>query len=311
MISSVIASAPGSLMLFGEHAVLYGFPAIVASASVRVTVRASLRPGGRLRIHSALGQLDVPLQAAPPPPPEFRFAQPAALEGAAGILDGLEMDIASNAPATVGLGTSAAVTVAVLAATKVLRGAAPAPAPLLVTARRIVRAAQGGAGSGADVAASLWGGALYYFQDRDIPEQLPYLPGVRVVYSGYKTPTPEVIRRVAAARAAEPARFDRWFEQIGENAAQAAEAFRRGDGPAVGHLANAAHELMVALGVCDTELSAIVAALRATPGICGAKISGSGLGDCAIGFGAGGNYHGPGFPLEVSLAADGLRWEIA
>ncbi len=311
MSSSALASAPGSLMLFGEHAVLRGYPAIVAAVSARVRVAAAPRKDGRLRIRSGLGELDVPLHDAPPPPPAFRFAQAAAVEGAGRRLDGLDIEIESDALSTVGLGTSAAVTVAVLAAVQTLAGREPDPVALLAAGRRIVRATQGGVGSGADVAASVFGGALFYRMDMDAPEGLPLLPPMLAVYSGHKTPTAEVIRRVAAASAADPSRYGAIFERIGETTLRAAASFRRGDSDAVGGFANAAHEHLVALGVCDDDLAAIVAALRGTPGVRGAKISGSGLGDCAIGFGNAGAYQGPGAPLAVALASEGARWMLS
>lgn len=297
-------------MLFGEHAVLYGCPAIVGAVSARVTVCATAGSHGRLKIRSDLGQLDVPLRDPPPPPPAFRFAQTAACSAACERLEGLELAIKSEMPPTVGLGTSAAVTVAVLAATLLVGGEEPSGERLLAEGREIIRKVQGGVGSGADVAASAFGGACLYHADCEKPERLPCLPDLLVVYAGYKTPTSEVIRRVAAARSVDAPRYDAIFAAIGRIAEAAAAAFRSCDVQAIGRLANEGHEQMAALGVCDDMLESIVAALRATPGVCGAKISGSGLGDCAIGFGACSGYQGPGAVVNVSLSGRGAEWSF-
>ncbi len=311
MPQTFVASAPGSVMLFGEHAVLRGRPAIVAAVAARVTARVAARSDGRLRARSALGALDAPWPAPPAPPPAFRFVQAAALTIAPAISGGLDIEIRSDFPATVGLGSSAAVTVAVLAAARALAGRTTAPDALLAEGRALVRAAQGGVGSGADVAASVFGGLLFYRQTDAAPERLPGLPPITLVYSGYKTPTAEVIRRVNAAAAADPDRFERIFDGIGAAAERGAEAFRRGDFAAAGRAMEEGQARMEELGVCDDTLAQIVRALRATSGILGAKISGSGLGDCALGLGAVTRYDGPGERLPVALSEAGLRVEAS
>ncbi|MDD2236061.1 MAG: galactokinase family protein, partial [Kiritimatiellae bacterium] len=51
----VIMSAPGTLMLMGEHAVLRGAPALACAVDQRIQVDLQCRRDGRLRIESALG----------------------------------------------------------------------------------------------------------------------------------------------------------------------------------------------------------------------------------------------------------------
>lgn len=41
--SKVTASAPGKLMLFGEHAVVYGYPCLVTAVDMRVWVSVALQ----------------------------------------------------------------------------------------------------------------------------------------------------------------------------------------------------------------------------------------------------------------------------
>ena len=309
MATWIEASAPGSLMLFGEHAVLHGRPALVGSVDVRVRAHARLRRDGRLILQSALGRYEAPMEAKTPPPRELRFAVGAVRRAAEGVLGGVELDIGSDFSPTVGLGSSAAVTVAVLAVVTALRGQPLNPEFLLQTGRQVVREAQGGVGSGADVAASVFGGLCLYHMDDVRPERLPGIPPIVLIYAGYKTPTAEVIHRVESARRADPARYERLFDAAGRLTMAAAAAFRLGDLSDAGLRMNAAQTVLEELGVCDSTLAAIVAALRSAPGVQGAKISGSGLGDGVIGLGGTAGYRGPGCRMDVRLAESGVRLE--
>ena len=78
---------------------------------------------------------------------------------------------------------------------------------------------------------------------------------------------------------------------------------------ALGDLLNRNQGYMEEMGLSNEALDAIVRALRAAPGILGAKISGSGLGDCAIGLGEASMEGIPGQPMEVCMSRVGVRIE--
>lgn len=277
------ASAPGSLMLFGEHAVLHGRRALVCAVSSRLTVRLTPRADRRVRIESALGRHETSLDAPEPSIP-FRFVVAALAHRGAGLPAGFDLAIDSEFSPTVGLGSSAAVTVATLAALDALAGRATDRGTLARDAREIIRRVQG-AGSGADAAASVFGGIVAYRADPLDIRRIAQAPPLTLVYSGAKTPTPEVIRRVESARAAMPEIFDAIYETMGRVAEEATAAIERADWTRTGALMNVAQGLMDAIGVNNSALSSIVHALRADPGVLGAKISGSGLGDCVVAIG--------------------------
>ncbi|MDZ4199440.1 MAG: hypothetical protein U1E27_09165, partial [Kiritimatiellia bacterium] len=128
-------------------------------------------------------------------------------------------------------------------------------------------------------------------------------------YSGHKTPTPEVIRKVDAFCALYPDVTKPLFRLMGDCSRQAAAALARGDLERVGRLMDVHHGLHDALGVNTQGLACLAFALRADPGILGAKISGSGLGDCVIGLGRL-RHHGPGaLTLEIAVDPEGVRFE--
>jgi len=105
------------------------------------------------------------------------------------------------------------------------------------------------------------------------------------VYSGYKTPTHEVIAKVEKKRAQCPTVFASLYNAIDCCAKNAIIAIKKKDLAQLGLLMNIHQGLQDALGVNDAVLSKLIFELRAKPNIYGAKISGSGLGDCVIGLG--------------------------
>ena len=311
MSHTITASAPGSLMIAGEHAVLRGRRAVVAAVAQRVRVRLTARPGSdRLHVESALGRWDFQLAeiGAAPPPAKLRFVLAALARRREQLPHGLDLHIEADMSDQVGFASSAAVTVATAAALRRWLGEDGDARDLFLESREIIRAVQG-VGSGADAAAAVYGGAVLYRAEPLEVEKLPHLFPLTAVYSGHKTPTPEVVAYVEQRRQAEPERYARLFDAIDACVGRAAEAIRRADGPALGAALNDNQALMEQMGVNTPALAAIIAALRATPGVLGAKISGSGLGDCAIGLGAAAPSHCPGQPIPVTLSAQGVSFE--
>ena len=290
-------------MLLGEHAVLHGRRALACAASRRIRARLTANDGGRLSVRSALGFHEGPIDTFPVEGP-LRFVL-AAVQAARGpSLRGLELEIESECSPTVGLGSSAAVTVAVVAGLQSLAGACQ-PLDLFHTALRAVRAVQG-MGSGTDVAASVWGGVVVYraepFEVEPLEAELP----ITLVYSGSKTPTVDVVRAVEAARAKEPDRFAGLFDAMDGSVGDAIQAVRGHDLRGMGALLNRNQDLMRKLGVSNAALEAILARMKSDPHILGAKISGSGLGDCVVGLGEGSFDPAPYERIPVTMSSLGV-----
>ena len=283
-LKEVTCSAPGSLMLMGEHAVLHGRRALCAAITQRVHVALQPRVDRRLRIRSALGDLDTTLDALKVQPP-FTFVLATLLRQRQQLTHGLDITIKTEFSHQLGFGSSAAVTVALLRALdKMFMLGLRQPAAFLAEARAIVRDVQG-VGSGADAAASLCGGIVLYRAQPQQVRVLPVAPPLTAIYSGYKTPTPEVIAVVDRHRRLNPQLFATLFDLMDDCVACAVPCIRRKDWAGLGALMNFHHGLQTALGVNTPELEMICQRLRESVGIHGAKISGSGLGDCAVGLG--------------------------
>ncbi len=271
-------------MLMGEHAVLRGQPAMVCAINRRIKVTLSPLDDRRIHLHAALGEHETTLDELAPAE-NFRFVLAAIRALRDQLPVGFEMDIRSEMSHQMGLGSSAAVTVAVLAALHAYIGEKPAREALLETAVDLVRKVQGGVGSGADVAASIYGGCLRYFAGSKEVVKISTVPELTVLYSGSKMPTPDVIAFVDEKRKENPAIYDELDVVIGKTVQAAFEAAANGDWENMGELMNINQGLMDALGVNNGELSELVYELREDPKVYGSKISGSGLGDCVVGLG--------------------------
>lgn len=283
-------SAPGNVMLMGEHAVLLGHRAIVCAVSQRLHLSLTPRNDTRIIIQSALANyetdtakiLDKTHDVA-----ELSFV----LESIRAVLPdaGFDLLITSEFSHTVGLGSSAAVVAACVAALlRYQQGHAEADVVFDV-GLQVIHAVQK-RGSGSDLAASVYGGMVGYTAN---PRQISPLlsaddlspttcPRLDLFYSGYKTPTPEVLALVEAKSAQFPDIYQSLYQQMHAVSLAAEQAIANHDWQALGKLMNIYHGLMDALGVSDAKLSELVYQTREYEGVLGAKISGSGLGDCAI-----------------------------
>lgn len=301
------AVTPGNLMLMGEHGVLHGRHALVCAVSPTMQVRLTPRTDRRIVIRSALGHDEASLDAVEVRPP-FRFIWAALLHADPAPPSGFELDIESGFSDQVGFGSSAAVTVSLLALLSHWAGEGLDRSALHVRALAAIRSVQG-RGSGADAAASLYGGIVLYRADPIMIEPLNAIHPITVLYSGYKVTTPVVIEQVEALRCEEPDLVDGLYTLMDDAVLRAAQAVRDENWLALGRLMNMNQGFMEALGVSDRTLSELIYFLRRNPGMLGAKISGAGLGDCVVGLGASENRPTDYTVLPAALSKEGVRIE--
>ena len=168
MSQTLTASAPGSIMISGEHAVVYGAPAIVCAIEQRLHIRLRTRADRQIRIASALATHHTDL-ATLEDHPKLRFIIAALRQNLPA--SGLDIAVRSELDPTLGLGTSAAVTAAMTFLLYRLRGQNPDLLALHRAAYRTILTVQQ-RGSGADLAASLAGGIIAY-QNRPASHRCP------------------------------------------------------------------------------------------------------------------------------------------
>ena len=307
--SSISFSAPGSLMISGEHAVLHGYHALAGAVDRRIRVSLTPRKSDKIEIISALGNRCMPLTKIDASPP-LQFIGSTLQRYSRNFKNGFTLKIEAEFSATVGLGSSAAITAACLAAVAThCNGKTPDKNQLLNETVQIIREVQG-RGSGSDAAASIYGGIILYKATPQVLARYTTLPPICLIYAGYKTPTTQVIEFVENQRANTKDKFKALFDRIDVCTMFANSALNDNNWNALGNALNRGQLMMEMLGVCDQHLQNIIDSLTAHEQISGAKISGSGLGDCVIGIGS---FSPPAdWPYEiipVQLSARGLEQE--
>lgn len=285
----VKVSAPGKLMLFGEHAVIYNRPCIVTAVDQRISVK--IRPVKKSKL-----LIDAPdvkivgycrgidaLGKKTNMPKGVRFLEAAVKNffEKYKVGSGLKIKTKSEFSSEFGFGSSSAVTVAAIKGLSVLFKVKLSKKGLFDLAYKTVLDVQG-MGSGFDLAAAIWGGTVYFVTggQKIIPLKIKDLPLV-VGYSGIKADTPTLVKKVAALRKNNKKLIDGIFDQISFLTNKARTALLDGDFKKTGELMNLNQGLLDALGVNTKKLSCLIFAAREA-GAWGAKLSGAGGGDCMI-----------------------------
>lgn len=268
--NKISVSAPGKLLLMGDHAVVYGYPCIVTAMSARLSVSIEEVVTGGIQVET-------------PGVSDRRFIHQA-LETAASHWGNMPVNIhittKSDFTQNYGLGSSAAVTVATIFALSRLIKKMVSPSEIFDLAYKTVLAVQG-VGSGFDVAASTFGGIMVYTKGK--PTQQLHADAMPLVvgYTGVKADTTTLINDVAQKRKTNSEKIDRIFAAIGQLVDQAATAVGEGDWKRVGKLMDFNQEYLRDLGVSSEKLEALISAAKRA-GAYGAKLSGAGGGDCMI-----------------------------
>ncbi|MFB6107082.1 MAG: mevalonate kinase [Halobacteriaceae archaeon] len=292
----VTSSAPGKVYLFGEHAVVYGEPAVPCAIERRATVTVDRRSDGRLHVHSEDLSLDgftVEYDGATDGRPDVDVS-PRLLDAAMGYVDhavaqardaadapdaGFDVRVRSAIPLGAGLGSSAAVAVAAIdAATRELGVPLP-PEEVARRAYRVEHEVQDGEASRADTFCSAMGGAVRVEGEDCRTIEAPDLPIV-VGYDGGAGDTGALITRVRSLKDAYDFAADT-VATIGNLVRNGERALGAGDVAELGRLMNFNHGLLSALGVSSRSLDTMVWAAR-DAGAAGAKLTGAGGGGCVV-----------------------------
>ncbi len=271
------ASAPGKVILLGEHAVVFGRPAIALAIGLRL--RSVARPADQFTVN---GQTIAEKAHS--------YIMTAVKENWAG--KPLAIEISSEIPSGSGLGSSAAVTVATLGAIAGLKGKL-SPEDLAKQAFNVESVVQGRA-SPIDTSVSVHGRGIFitsergddllwkierdvrrwYIHDCAVPEMT-----LVVGFTGHKAPTGPLVAKVK--RYVDHTRFARdIIDEIGDLTLDGMNRLKDRDLEGLGRLMTRDHNLLAILGVSTPELQKLVDA--SLPYSYGAKLTGAGGGGSMI-----------------------------
>ena len=283
VLESFSASAPGSLMLLGEYAVLHKHEAVMCAVNKRIRVNLSPRIDAIILIDSnEFGTFSTTIDKLNIVKP-YEYILAVLISFYSQIKHGCTIQIVSDFSSQIGFGSSAAVTVATIGTLSRWLGI-PLTLKAIHKQAKAIMLMVNRVGSGADLASSVYGGVLHYDSNTLSIRALPQIPKLTAVYSGSKYSTPHVIRIVEGARQQYPGLYEHIFQGILECVWQGVYAIKKCQWKQLGKLFSIQQSLLVALGVSMPLLEIMINQLEAF-GALGAKISGSGLGDCVIGLG--------------------------
>ena len=291
------SSAPAKVYLFGEHAVVYGEPAVPCAIERRATVTVERRSDSQICVQAndlTLDGFTVTWGGRTDSRPDVDVPTPL-IETAMGYLDGaieqaleaagesgigFDITVESAIPLGAGLGSSAAVVVAGIdAATREL-GVELAPETIADRAYQVEYEVQDGQASRADTFCSAMGGAVRVEGDDcrqliDVPT-LPFVIG----YDGDAGDTGELVAGVRSLKEEYGFAADT-VAAIGDIVRSGERALREDDVEEIGRLMDFNHGLLSALGVSARSLDSMVWAAREA-GADGAKLTGAGGGGCIV-----------------------------
>lgn len=281
--SDAVGEAPGKVLLIGEHAVVYGHPAIaIPLRSVKARAEVQLARNGAIEVVAPdLGEsasnTDTTGRLAPLAQLAGRvmelFGEPAR---------GVRIRLSSTIPIGCGLGSSAALSVAVI------RGICGAfdrrlnpeqEAELAMEAEKKFH----GNPSGVDAAVVARNEPIYFVRGRTVQEIAVGASSYRflIADTGISSPTVKVVEEVREARDRDRARYDSMFWELGSMTTVAREVIRTGSPEELAMCMNRAHHVLQSLGVSCSELDHLVETALEN-GALGAKLSGAGRGGVMI-----------------------------
>jgi len=289
-----VAYAPGKVILFGEHAVVYGQPAIAVPV-IQVKARATVETGPEgqgITIVAEDLERSYSLDQAPRDD-ALRAIVVSTLEHiGVGTKHDLTITVSSTIPIARGLGSGAAVSTAIVRALgkhfdRKRSGAQykhfehlvhplsrQAISSLVYETEKIHH----GTPSGIDNTVIAFEKPVYFVRDHKIEVfsvKSPFL--LAIADTGIVSPTRIAVSHVRRGWERAREEHEEIFDEIGTIANMGRQAIERGEIEAVGRLMSENHRLLQLMGVSSPELEGLVEAAR-QGGALGAKLSGAGRG---------------------------------
>ncbi len=292
----ITASAPGKVILFGEHAVVYGRPAIAIAVNKYAHVTIGGREDSKIYVESVglgiSGFLDIENEVINCEDSKLntgilkyilKSLRKLQTELDLSFTNGLDISLDLEMPVGTGLGSSAAVTVATLAAVINSQNRELEPEKIASLAHQVELEVQGAA-SPIDTTLSTYGGAIYLSNTREIVH-LPLSWDIPLVigYTERESNTGELIESVRLKKEKYPLAINLIFDSVEQVTEKACKVLLEKDAEKLGELFNINHGLLDALGVSTPTVSHMVYLAREA-GALGSKITGAGGGGSIIAF---------------------------
>ena len=273
-----IASAPGKVILFGEHFVVYGVKAILCSINKRVTVTAEKTSERKISINSKIGKLelepDKPISEINSPLKPFYYLANKAIENKD---TGIHIQIDSEIPLGAGLGSSSACCVAGAAAIFKLFGniSREEVLKLAIEAERTIFENT----SGADCTVCTYGGIMEYDKNKGF-KKIQYKPNFQLVIinSNIEHSTQSMVSKVKEFENKNTEEFSRLSDLESKLVEDVLKLVKENKIQEIGQKMNQNQEYLENIGISNKELTKMIKIGQESS--FGAKITGSGGGGC-------------------------------
>ena len=273
-----IASAPGKVILFGEHFVVYGVKAILCSINKRVTVTAEKTSERKISINSKIGKLelepDKPISEINSPLKPFYYLANKAVENKD---TGIHIQIDSEIPLGAGLGSSSACCVAGAAAIFKLFGniSKEEVLKLAIEAERTIFENT----SGADCTVCTYGGIMEYDKNNGF-KKIEHEPNFQLVIinSNMEHSTQSMVSKVKEFENKNTEEFSRLSDLESKLVEDVLKLVKENKIQEIGQKMNQNQEYLENIGISNKELTKMIKIGQESS--FGAKITGSGGGGC-------------------------------
>lgn len=272
-------SAPGKVILFGEHAVVYGRPALaipVTKVRAEATVE-SAGMDGELTVFAADLDEEVCVRAAAADHPLAAAVRLTLARLGVSEIPPWRVVLRSTIPIASGLGSGAAVAAATARALAAASGHTFAPADVAELVQEVDKLHHG-TPSGIDSTVIAFEEPVYFVRGRP-PQRFaigrPFT--IAIADTGIRSPTRLTVGDVRQAWERDPEAYEELFDRIGAIVEAARAAIGSGGTDQLGPLMDENHALLGRMGVSSPELERLAEAARRA-GADGAKLSGGGRG---------------------------------
>ncbi len=281
---AITSSAPGKIILFGEHAVVYQRPAIavpVQQLQARAVIAAEpLAAAGRVRIEAPDIDLKADLDSLPQNHPIRVTLQSVLHELGIRQPPAFLIRLSSTIPMASGLGSGTALTVATIRAVANFLGKNLSNERVSDLAFEVEKIYHG-TPSGIDNTVVVYNMPVFFQRGMDHPTvekfSVPVPFWLVIGDTGIRSATAQAVGELRQKWQDNPAFYDSLFDQVTEIVHKAKVLIENGLPDAMGSLMLENHALLQAMGVSSPELDRLVEAARIS-GAYGAKLSGGGKG---------------------------------
>jgi len=275
------ATAPGKIILFGEHAVVYGRPAIavpVEQLRARAVISADPRAEpGSVHIQAPEVSLDALMEELPSGHPLREVVKVVLAELAIAHPPAFKLRVTSTIPIAAGLGSGAAVSVATIRALSAFLGQPLSNERVSDLAYEIEKLYHG-TPSGIDNTVVTYNMPVYFKRGSPVETFQVKRPFSLVIAdTGIASPTAIAVGDLRKAWLADKARYEPVFDAVQQIVQSARIMIENGQIETLGPLINKNHVLLQEMGVSCDELDRLVNA-ACSAGALGAKLSGGGRG---------------------------------